>query len=77
MLKDFTRELSPKLLNIEDKNRSNLFAWRGQFSPQLIQYLLDAYCLPGSVVLDPFDQTPRELCMGRRSASCGRLSRLA
>ena len=54
MLKDFTRELSPKLLNIEDKNRSNLFAWRGQFSPQLIQYLLDAYCLPGSVVLDPF-----------------------
>jgi hypothetical protein len=36
MLKDFTRELSPKLLNIEDKKRSNLFAWRGQFSPQLI-----------------------------------------
>lgn len=54
MLKDFTRELSPGLLNIEDKNRSNLFAWRGQFSPQLIQYLLDAYCLPGSVILDPF-----------------------
>jgi SAM-dependent methyltransferase len=54
MLKDFTRELSPKLLNIEDKNRSNLFAWRGQFSPQLIQYLLDAYCLPNSVILDPF-----------------------
>lgn len=42
------------MLNIEDKIRSNLFAWRGQFSPQLIQYLLDAYCLPGSVVLDPF-----------------------
>lgn len=54
MLKDFTRELSPKLLNIEDKNRSNLFAWRGQFSPQLIQYLIEAYCLPGSVILDPF-----------------------
>jgi len=41
-------------LNIEEKNRSNLFAWRGQFSPQLIEYLLDAYCPPGSVVLDPF-----------------------
>lgn len=46
--------MSPRMLNIEDKIRSNLFAWRGQFSPQLIQYLLDAYCLPGSVVLDPF-----------------------
>jgi SAM-dependent methyltransferase len=54
MLKNFARELSPRLLNIEDKSRSNLFAWRGQFSPQLIQYLLDAYCLPGSVILDPF-----------------------
>ena len=53
-MKDFTRELSPRLLNIEEKNRSNLFTWRGQFSPQLIHYLLDAYCLPGSVVLDPF-----------------------
>jgi SAM-dependent methyltransferase len=53
-LKDFAKKLQPGLLNIEDKNRSNLFAWRGQFSPQLIEYLLDAYCHPGSVVLDPF-----------------------
>ncbi|MFO1428723.1 MAG: Bpu10I family restriction endonuclease [Candidatus Competibacteraceae bacterium] len=53
-MKEFSRQLSPRMLNIEDKIRSNLFAWRGQFSPQLIQYLLDAYCLPGSVVLDPF-----------------------
>lgn len=53
-MKDFTEQLQPRFLNIEDKNRSNLFAWRGQFSPQLIEYLLDAYCLPGSVVLDPF-----------------------
>lgn len=53
-MKDFAKKLQPDLLNIEDKNRSNLFAWRGQFSPQLIEYLLDAYCHPGSVVLDPF-----------------------
>ena len=53
-MKEFARQLSLRLLNIEDKIRSNLFAWRGQFSPQLIQCLLDAYCLPGSVVLDPF-----------------------
>lgn len=54
MLKDFTKPIPQGLLNIESKNRSNLFAWRGQFSPQLIECLLDAYCLPGSVVLDPF-----------------------
>ena len=41
-------------MNIEEKNRSNLFGWRGQFSPQLVEVLLEAYCLPESVVLDPF-----------------------
>jgi len=53
-LKDFAQPLHQRLLNIEYKDRSNLFAWRGQFSPQLVECLLDAYCLPGSVVLDPF-----------------------
>ena len=53
-MKDFARPISQHLLNIEDKSRSNLFAWRGQFSPQLIEYLVEAYCLAESVVLDPF-----------------------
>ena len=53
-MKDFTKPLSQSLLNIEDKRRSNLFPWRGQFSPQLIEYLLKAYCDTGSTVLDPF-----------------------
>src|SRR3989339_1709508 len=53
-LKDFGRPVPQRLLDIEDKKRSNLFAWRGQFSPQLIECLLDAYCLPESVILDPF-----------------------
>jgi len=53
-LKDFAKPIRQSLLDIEDKKRSNLFAWRGQFSPQLIECLLDAYCPPGSVVLDPF-----------------------
>ncbi len=53
-LKDFTKPIPQALLNIEDKNRANLFAWRGQFSPQLIECLLDAYCPPDAVVLDPF-----------------------
>ncbi len=53
-MKNFTKPIPQALLNIEEKNRSNLFAWRGQFSPQLIECLLDAYCLPDSIVLDPF-----------------------
>ena len=53
-MKDFTKPIPQALLDIEEKNRSNLFAWRGQFSPQLIECLLDAYCLPDSTVLDPF-----------------------
>ena len=53
-MKDFTRPVSQHLLNIEVKNRSNIFTWRGQFSPQLIEYLLEAYCPAKSVVLDPF-----------------------
>jgi SAM-dependent methyltransferase len=53
-LKDFAAPVPQALLNIVEKNRSNLFAWRGQFSPQLIETLLDAYCPPHAVVLDPF-----------------------
>lgn len=54
MDRDFTKPIPQELLNITDKKRANLFAWRGQFSPQLVETLLQAYCLPGSVVLDPF-----------------------
>lgn len=52
--KEFTKPIPQTRLDIEEKTRSNLFAWRGQFSPQLIETLLFAYCPPDSVVLDPF-----------------------
>ena len=47
-------ELETARLNVEDKNRSNLFSWRGQFTPQFIDYLLETYARPGQRVLDPF-----------------------
>lgn len=50
----FSSPLPAPTLNIEAKSRSNLFPWRGQFSPQLVEALLSAYAAPGSVVLDPF-----------------------
>lgn len=51
---EFSKAISQEILNIEDKNRSNLFTWRGQFSPQLIECLLKYYCPTNSIVLDPF-----------------------
>ena len=41
-------------LNIENKTRSNLFAWNGQFSPLFIETLLNSYAHDEDIVLDPF-----------------------
>lgn len=47
-------EISQSKLNIETKERSNLFPWNGQFSPQFVDALLEKYAPPGTRVLDPF-----------------------
>lgn len=52
--KNFNFSLPQKLLDIEDKRRSNIFTWRGQFSPQLIENLLLYYCPRNATILDPF-----------------------
>jgi hypothetical protein len=49
-----TRTIPPERLNIDNKERSNLFPWNGQFSPQLIETLLQTYTAAGRFVLDPF-----------------------
>jgi adenine-specific DNA methylase len=49
-----TTDIPQSLLNIENKDRSNLFPWRGQFSPQLVETILDKYARSGFHVLDPF-----------------------
>lgn len=41
-------------LNIDNRSRTNLFAWNGQFSPQFVEVILDKYCDANSKVLDPF-----------------------
>lgn len=53
-MKDFNKPIPKEKLDIIEKTRSNLFAWRGQFSPQLIEVILSEYCLSNSVILDPF-----------------------
>jgi DNA modification methylase len=47
-------DIPQSLLNIENKIRSNPFAWTGQFSPQLVEVLLHEYAVSGCTVLDPF-----------------------
>jgi SAM-dependent methyltransferase len=49
-----TQTIPQERLNIADKERSNLFPWNGQFSPQLVEALLQTYARPGNFVLDPF-----------------------
>jgi DNA modification methylase len=41
-------------LDVADKTRRNLFNWRGQFTPQFIEYILDVFAAPGQYILDPF-----------------------
>jgi 16S rRNA G966 N2-methylase RsmD len=41
-------------LDLAQKFRTRLFPWRGQFSPELIEILLDRYSQPGDIILDPF-----------------------
>ncbi len=41
-------------LNVIQKTRSNPFSWRGQFTPELIEYLLDTHASSSSLIADPF-----------------------
>jgi len=50
----FNQPLNEACLNVTHKTRTNLFAWRGQFTPQLVESLLSTYTTPNSTILDPF-----------------------
>lgn len=41
-------------LDIKNKNRTSVLPWRGQFSPELIEYLIEQNCPSGGYVVDPF-----------------------
>jgi DNA modification methylase len=47
-------DVNQSLLNIYERRRTNLFPWKGQFSPQFIEVLLNHYATVDSVVADPF-----------------------
>ncbi len=45
---------SQRKLDVLDKKRANLFNWRGQFTPEFVEYLLESFGKKGYAVLDPF-----------------------
>ena len=47
-------DIDQSLLDIDQRSRTSLFAWNGQFSPQFIEALLEKYADSSSVVYDPF-----------------------
>ena len=48
------KNLSQDKLNVSQKLRSNMFDWRGQFTPEFVEYLLDEYSKPGFTIADTF-----------------------
>lgn len=46
--------ISQEKLDIQKKSRTSLFPWRGQFSPELVELILEEYGNNNSVILDPF-----------------------
>jgi DNA modification methylase len=46
--------LEQERLDVTTKLKSNLFNWRGQFTPQFVEYILETFTKPGDKVLDPF-----------------------
>jgi len=41
-------------LDVLNKKRANLFNWRGQFTPEFVEYLLESFGEEDQTVLDPF-----------------------
>jgi hypothetical protein len=41
-------------LNVVQKTRSHPFYWRGQFTPELVEYFLDIHADSNSLIADPF-----------------------
>ena len=47
-------ELLQDRLDVKNKTRANLFNWRGQFTPQFVNYILENFAQNDGVVVDPF-----------------------
>lgn len=63
--------LEQNKLNVVHKQRSNYFNWKGQFTPEFIEYLLDCYADENSIIADPFSGSGTVLSEAiRKNMSC-------
>lgn len=46
--------LNKEQLNIIERTRTSILPWRGQFSPELVEYLIDTVCMDSKFLYDPF-----------------------
>ena len=46
--------LEQERLDATAKKRSNIFNWRGQFTPEFVEYILQTFAKPNDHILDPF-----------------------
>ena len=49
-----TKDIPQDRLDLANRTRSNVFPWRGQFSPELVEILLAHYAGTDHLILDPF-----------------------
>lgn len=47
-------EFKKSQLNISERTRTSILPWKGQFSPELIEYLINHSCAESTCVYDPF-----------------------
>jgi DNA modification methylase len=57
-------------LNVSKKERSNIFYWRGQFTPQFVEYILSEFSQQDYVILDPFSGSGTILQEAARKKLC-------
>ncbi len=67
------KALDRQKLDVVTKTRSNIFGWRGQFTPEFVEYLLDEANDGNGLVVDPFcgSGTVLQECATRNRAAHG------
>jgi hypothetical protein len=68
-----SESIQPEILDLDLRERTSLFSWRGQFSPCLVEVLLSEYSSHTDRVFDPFVGAGTTLFESARKqlASCG------
>jgi hypothetical protein len=69
--RDHSMELLQDRLDVKNKTRANLFDWRGQFTPQFADYMLENFAQNDDVVVDPFSGSGTVLLeCARKNMTC-------